>query len=170
MTDIMKLATDYAQACYHLANPESYDAERAEEARAALQEAIEALQSECAEHKENAVRNARQAVAFRAERDALRAQLEALQRQEPLCYVRNGEINRWNGLGGIGFSGPVYASPKALEPLTDEQIEQAVKTYGVSWTGYREDEHGFYTIPVLSPYHYQLARAIEAAHGIRSQR
>lgn len=45
MTDIMKLATDYAQACYHLANPESYDAERAEEARAALQSAIEALRA-----------------------------------------------------------------------------------------------------------------------------
>ena len=46
MTDIMKLATDYAQACYNLANPDSYDAERAEEARAALQSAIEALQKE----------------------------------------------------------------------------------------------------------------------------
>ena len=46
MTDIMKLATDYAQACYNLANPDSYDAERAEEARAALQSAIEALQEE----------------------------------------------------------------------------------------------------------------------------
>lgn len=28
--------------------------------------------------------------------------------QEPLCYVRNGEINRWNGLSGMGFSGPLY--------------------------------------------------------------
>ena len=46
MTDIMKLATDYAQACYNLANPDSYDAELAEEARAALQSAIEALQTE----------------------------------------------------------------------------------------------------------------------------
>ena len=46
MTDIMKLADDYAQACYNLANPDSYDAERAEEARTALQSAIEALQKE----------------------------------------------------------------------------------------------------------------------------
>ena len=77
MSDIMKLATDYAQACYNLANPDSYDAERAEEARAALQSAIEALQTECADHKENAVRNARIAVSIRAERDQLQAKLDA---------------------------------------------------------------------------------------------
>ena len=55
-------------------------------------------------------------------------------------------------------------------PLSDEEIEQAVKTHGVSWTGYREDKHGFYTIPILSPYHYQFARAIEAAHGIGTEK
>lgn len=54
--------------------------------------------------------------------------------------------------------------------LTDEQIEQAVKTYGVSWTGYREDKHGFYTIPILSPYHYQFARAILAAARTQPER
>lgn len=47
--------------------------------------------------------------------------------------------------------------------LTDEEIEVSVKTGGVSWTGYRKDSHGFYTIPILSPYHYQFAKAIEAA-------
>lgn len=75
MTDIMKLATDYAQACYNLANPDSYDAELAEEARAALQSAFRALQAECAEHKENAIRNARIAVSIRAERDQLQSKL-----------------------------------------------------------------------------------------------
>jgi len=45
MTDLMKLATDYAQACYHL-DPHSYDPKYAAEARAALQSAIEALQAE----------------------------------------------------------------------------------------------------------------------------
>jgi len=75
MTDLMKLATDYAQACYHL-DPHSYDPKYTAEARAALQSAIEALQaenaglrSECAEHKENAMRNARIAVSIRAERE-----------------------------------------------------------------------------------------------------
>jgi len=38
----------------------------------------DALQAECAEHKENAMRNARQAVAFRAERDQLQAENERL--------------------------------------------------------------------------------------------
>jgi hypothetical protein len=33
--------------------------------------------------------------------------------QEPLCYVRNGEINRWNGLSGMGFSGPLYTRREA---------------------------------------------------------
>jgi hypothetical protein len=32
---------------------------------------------------------------------------------EPLCYVRNGEINRWNGLSGMGFSGPLYTRREA---------------------------------------------------------
>lgn len=59
---------------------------------------------------------------------------------------------------------PLYAAAEpARQPLTDEQIEQAAKTCGVAWTGYREDAHGFYTIPVLLPYHYQFARAIESA-------
>lgn len=43
-----------------------------------LADAIEALQSECAEHKENAMRNARQAVAFRAARDQLQAENERI--------------------------------------------------------------------------------------------
>ena len=82
----MKLATDYAQACYNLANPDSYDAELAEEARAALQSAIEALQTECADHKENAIRNARIAVSIRAERDQLQAKLDAMGKGEPVSY------------------------------------------------------------------------------------
>jgi hypothetical protein len=47
--------------------------------------------------------------------------------------------------------------------LTDEEIEASAKTGGVSWTGYRVDSHGFYTIPILSPYHYQFAKAVERA-------
>lgn len=38
-------------------------------------DAIEALQAECAEHKENAMRNARIAVSIRAERDQLQSKL-----------------------------------------------------------------------------------------------
>lgn len=51
--------------------------------------------------------------------------------------------------------------------LTDEQIKQvareAVAARLLSWTGYEEDERGYYTVPTLSPCHYQFARAIERA-------
>lgn len=47
--------------------------------------------------------------------------------------------------------------------LSDADIEAAAKTKGVSWAGFSKDASGSYTIPVLSPYHYQFARAIEQA-------
>ena len=55
-------------------------------------------------------------------------------------------------------------------PLTDAQIKAAltvaVQSGAVSWLGFEKDEDGRYTVPSLSPQHYQIARAIEAAHGI----
>ena len=57
--------------------------------------------------------------------------------------------------------------PQPAQPLTDSQIKAAVhgavKSGRLSWMGYEKDEAGEYTVPVLSPSHYQLARAIEAA-------
>lgn len=55
---------------------------------------------------------------------------------------------------------------KGVSPvLTDERIKQvardAVAARLLSWTGFEEDERGFYTVPSLSPCHYQFARAIE---------
>ena len=62
------------------------------------------------------------------------------------------------------------AAPVVREPLTDEQIEQAVtvavKSGACPWMGYKKDENGEYTLPVLSGVHYGIARAIEQAHGI----
>lgn len=56
--------------------------------------------------------------------------------------------------------------PQPAQPLTDSQIKAAVhgavKSGRLSWMGYEKDEAGEYTVPVLSPSHYQLARAIEA--------
>ena len=166
MTDIMKLATDYAQACYHLANPESYDAERAEEARAALQAAIEALQAECAEHKDNAMRNARIAVNIKSERDTLRAQLEAIQRHGPVALedeMLDTAIS-WCDSNGINVLGPEElsslvrslcitvrdTSTKALEPLTEDRIAHL---WAFAWTGDR----------------VAFVRAVEAAHGIQAK-
>ena len=58
----------------------------------------------------------------------------------------------------------------AREPLTDEQIKAAltvaVQAGAVAWLGFEKDEEGRYTVPSLSPQTYQIARAIEAAHGI----
>jgi hypothetical protein len=63
------------------------------------------------------------------------------------------------------------AAPK--QALTDAQIKTtitaAVRAGKVSWLGYEKDDDGFYTIPVLSPYHYQFARAIEAASAPNAQ-
>lgn len=124
MIYIMKLATDYAQACYNLANPDSYDAERAEEARSALQSAIEALQAECAEHKENAIRNARIAVSIRAERDALQAKLDAMGKGGPVAWQFRTNGKHWHVVQVCppddaydkGTLSPLYAAPKALAP------------------------------------------------------
>ena len=146
MTDIMKLATDYAQACYNLANPDSYDAELAEEARAALQSAIEALQTECADHKENAIRNARIAVSIRAERDALQAKLDAAAKQDAVAWsvtvgndykncieishcesdvVAQYEESTSGGFESIYTLHKLYAAPKALAPEKGTELFDA---------------------------------------------
>lgn len=219
MTDIMKLADDYANACADVreflgANAGINEADgtwiASQQARAALQSAIEALQEENAllegtlESRErniaemqaenerlkqdrdewrdatiaanqNATNETRRREDMQEQRDTwrrmftdLQSRLDAMGKGDAVGVVQHlHELNdEWVGKLPIGT--PLYAAPKVLAPLTDEQIEQAVKTYGVSWTGYREDDHGFYTIPVLSPYHYQFARAIEAAHGIHA--
>ena len=64
----------------------------------------------------------------------------------------------------------LYTHPQPRQPLTDEQIQgaatKAVQARKLSWLGFRKDSQGHYTIPDLSLCHYQLARAIERAHGI----
>jgi hypothetical protein len=51
--------------------------------------------------------------------------------------------------------------------LTDEQLQQAiidgVKAGKISWLGYKKDDEGRFTIPVISKSDMQLSRAIEAA-------
>ena len=84
---------------------------------------------------------------------------------EGLCVCEKGEIGD-DKLPAF----PVYAAPAAANgALTDEQIQDittaAVKRGDVSWLGYREDAGGKYTIPQLSPYHFQFARAILSAAG-----
>ena len=65
-----------------------------------------------------------------------------------------------------------HASPHC-KPLTDEHIKdvltKAVQAGQVTWLGYEKDKDGRYTIPSLSANIYQIARAIEAAHGIKGE-
>lgn len=71
----------------------------------------------------------------------------------------------------LEFARALLATPSvqgvaaAGQELTDADIDRivsaAVKKGDLSWLGYRKDEDGVYTVPVLSPGHYQLCRAIE---------
>ena len=68
----------------------------------------------------------------------------------------------------------IYITPPQRKPLSDEEIQEIVSDASragtLSWTGYKEDDEGKYTIPVLSLSDYQFARAIEAAHGIKEEK
>lgn len=56
------------------------------------------------------------------------------------------------------------------KPLTDSKIKEeftkAVADKRLSWLGFEQDSSGRYTIPSISPYHYQIFRIAEQAHGI----
>ena len=131
MTDIMKLATAYATSA-QVDGRHDFDSSKTAKARAALQAAIEALQVECAEHKENAMRNARIAVNFRS-------QLEAMQRQEPvidftvLHQFANDQAISYNKL--CTAVRMCLAAPKALAP---EQVEAA---WRAGWAACRDAEY-----------------------------
>jgi len=207
MTNIMKMADEYAASAATTPAPTI-------SARAALQSAIEALQAECAEHKENAMRNARQAVAFRAERDALDAKLDtaiqssahwqhqctelqaenerlkaafngidakahqliderdalkskvdAMGKGEAIYQFKRGDGSwfdqtkasyDYNVKCGVSRLRIVYAAPKALTPLTDEQAYKSIR----DWCGDLNDDD--------EPSTLDIVRAIEAAHGIHA--
>ena len=106
------------------------------------------------------------------------AQQEPVARVEETWASENGhEIPGKTELYAEFFNEPppkgtlLYTRPQAREPLTDEQIQEvvkkAVRERKLSWLGFTKDDQGEYTIPVLSPSDYQMARAIEAAHGIK---
>ena len=139
MTDYTKMLGDFPEI-----NPANYgdDAVNAlNEWGIAAHTAIEALQAECAEHKENAIRNARIAVSIRAERDQLQAKLDAMGKGEPVSYgdaarrrgKQVGTLWQFDDLGLSMFVGEIigqcYAAPKALapEPLTPYELQQVVE-------------------------------------------
>lgn len=99
---------------------------------------------------------------------------------EPVGYTHASWITAAKRGGGGHFAGrqtpgfdvPLYLASQSVsrKPLTDEQIQEvvtkAVRKRKLSWLGFKKDDKGEYTIPVLSPSDYQMARAIERAHGI----
>lgn len=112
----------------------------------------------------------------------LRAALEqtpVVDEQEPVAWMfhvddvwkfRWHHFNRPMGDEVLKHWKPLYTRPQPRQPLTDEQIHEAAikanREGKLSWTGFQLDNNGEYTIPLLSLCHYQLARAIECAHGI----
>jgi hypothetical protein len=58
-------------------------------------------------------------------------------------------------------------------PLTRYGIEsaltKAIKDRKLSWLGFKKDSGGVFSVPVLSECHYQIAAAVEAAHGIKEK-
>lgn len=102
---------------------------------AALQSAIEALQAESTYLKQIAELNAQIAIDLKAERDQLQAQLDAMGKGEPVGWfvdvtvhgksVGDFQLAAREYWGDYSVCQPLYAAPKALAPLTDEQMRDA---------------------------------------------
>ena len=146
-----------------------------------IKEGIEALQGEVEQvkgfWKEAQLRNrnlleesndlAFLADQYKAERDALAARLDELQRQEPVAWTLTEELTKRETTtrAHLWFTDPVncmwsplYAAPKALEPLTDEQILEAIRNapkIKTTYAGWVRDQRVAWGRAILA-----------AAHGI----
>lgn len=81
----------------------------------------ESLEQNGAAGMEHVLQVVREADGLRAERDALQAKLDELQRQEPVAYSV-GNTLKWHEGKGM-TNAQLYAAPKALEPLTDDFLQ-----------------------------------------------
>lgn len=124
---------------------------------------------------------AQEADAVEKEREALRtAQTEAVMPMiGPLldawenipCDELDLELAKWlsniNRAMEHAETLPAQAQQAEVKPLTDEQVQaaatDAVKHGRLSWLGFKKDELGTYSIPVLSHSDFQFARAVERA-------
>ena len=85
---------------------------------------------------------------------ALRTAIEAAEKQEPVAWAninKHGDITHTNNKRMPWSKTPLYTTPPAAQrqPLTDEEIERACVPLGAAMLSFTE-----------------VARAIEAAHGI----
>ena len=145
MSDIMKLADNYAQACYNLANPDSYDAERAEEARAALQSAIEALQKEVSTLdvllEECKMDWSGDVTQLKAEH---KHEIDAMGKGEPVAHFYAIERDLSFGFDADGLRDVPYALQAEIERLKVERENDAFRlVWAMNWMRMSVHDHGF---------------------------
>lgn len=129
MTDIMKLADDYAEKadawnCGEL-NPQIVD-----KYRATMQSAIDALQAENERLKAEKAGLEHVKNAFELQMQTLQSQLDTMGKVEPVGFVAPHDLKTLREgypatvvmLPSNKRTEPLYAAPKARTPLTDEQI------------------------------------------------
>jgi len=136
MTDtkeLITLADAYATASsMSLAKPSLHYAKQAQDTKAALHKALESLTQRLSERDAEVERlkageSMTKWVELLAERDALQAKLDAIEKQEPVAEFRNGLFG--NGvylIGGLAVTPPpagtkLYATPTAQQPAQQAQ-------------------------------------------------
>lgn len=162
--------TDYENLMDEFAESQKLTFSERHKARSALQSAIEALQKEVStldvlleECKMDWSGDVTQIKAeHKHEIQAMQAKLAAMGKVEPVAWQFRTNGKHWHVVQVCppddaydeGTLSPLYAAPKALAPLTDEQLRQMR-------TDARASED------CANEYWFILfARAIEAAHGI----
>jgi len=112
-------------------------------------DAIEALQSKLGD----AIRSSAH---WQHQCTELQARVDAMGKGEAVCEVVREDTTyiKWNDKANhLPVGTKLYAEPKALAPLTDEQIKQALRLGNQNPSGLA----------------FRITRAIEAAHGIHAK-
>lgn len=96
---------------------------------------------------------------------ALKAMLEVHGVTEATLLASPAMPRSWLEVSDMARAAIARAEAQKPQRLTDAEIKsaltEAVRDGRLSWMGFEKDHHGYYTVPSLAPYHYQLARAIE---------
>jgi hypothetical protein len=136
-----------------------------------MQQALEALESNHDEivHDWSLVAKNNKAIT------ALRTAIEQAEKQEPVAYVYEREIDGFGLRKDVKFLKPVevgsdlYTSPPASRPLTERELMKCIADAGCFGTVKMSFESGPYDIDRPSLNADKLCRAIEAAHGITGE-
>jgi hypothetical protein len=95
---------------------------------------------------------------------SLRQAIQEAEKQEPFGYFQYCfRLDAWVQNRQSDKGQRFYTSPLQLQPLTDEQIVDAVREADLDW-------HKGWTLDDEAPNRFTtFARAIEAAHGIKGE-